>query len=75
MTPQEFLLEIDEILEFAAGTLVDPDPLEHLERWNSTAIMSFIAPVGIGSARISELQVAGSATVADLMRLAHVQTS
>ncbi len=41
---------MDEILELAAGTLVD-----------------------IGGARVSELQVAGGATVADLVRLAKVR--
>jgi hypothetical protein len=50
MTPQDFLLEMDEIFELAAGTLVD-----------------------IGGAPVSELQVAGGATVADPMRLAKVQ--
>lgn len=73
MTPREFLLEMDEILELAAGTLVGPEQLKQLEHWDSTAMISFIALADISGARVTELQVAGCTTIADLMRLAKVQ--
>jgi acyl carrier protein len=73
MTSHEFLSEMDEILELPAGTLAGPEPLEQLEQWNSTAMISFIALADTNGARVSARQVAGCATVRDLMRLAQVQ--
>jgi hypothetical protein len=73
MTAQEFLLEMDDILELPAGTLAGPEGLDTLAQWNSSAMISFIALADTHGARVAVRQVAGCATVADLMRLAGVR--
>lgn len=45
MTKQEFLLEMDELVEEAAGTLNGPEDLRDLEGWSSLTVMGFIAMV------------------------------
>jgi hypothetical protein len=73
MTRQEFLLEMDDILELPPGSLKGPEKLEELEQWNSTAMIGFIALADTNSgARISPRQIVNCATVGDLLNLARV---
>jgi acyl carrier protein len=73
MTRQEFLLEMDEILELTPGTLKGPEKLEELEQWNSTAMIGFIALADTNNgARISPRQIINCVTIADLLALASV---
>ena len=71
MTREEFLLELDEILELPAGTLTGPENLDDLEQWNSTAMIGFIALADTNNgARISPRQLVNCSTVEDLLKLA-----
>jgi acyl carrier protein len=76
MTREEFLLEMDEILDLKPGTLRGHEKLEDLKNWDSTALISLITMAETNnSAQISPDQVVGCSTVADLLRLAHVDGS
>jgi acyl carrier protein len=76
MTQQEFLLEMDELLELPPGTLKGREKLEDLEQWNSTALIGFIALADTNnSVRISPRQIVNCATVADLLAIARVDES
>jgi len=71
MTREEFLLELDEILELPAGTLAGPENLEDLEQWNSMALIGFIALADTNNGtRISPRQIVNCATIEDLLKLA-----
>jgi hypothetical protein len=73
MTREEFLLELDGILETPAGTLKGSEKLEDLEQWNSTALMGFIALADTNNgARISPRQVVNCVAINDLLKLAGV---
>ena len=43
MNRDEFLLEMDEILDLPAGTLRGHERLEELQNWDSTSLITFIA--------------------------------
>jgi acyl carrier protein len=76
MTREEFLLEMDEILDLKPGTLRGHEKLEELKNWDSTALISLITMAETNnSAQISPDQVVGCSTVADLLRLAQVDGS
>lgn len=76
MTREEFLLEMDEILNLRAGTLRGDEKLEELENWDSTALISLIVLAETSnSVQISPDQIVGCSTVADLLRLAQVEGS
>jgi acyl carrier protein len=45
MTKEQFLVQLDELLELPAGTLKGPEALETMEGWDSLAVLSFIAMV------------------------------
>ncbi len=76
MTRQEFLLEMDDILELPAGTLQGPERLENLEEWNSTALIGFLALADTNNGtQISPRQIVNCATVDDLLGLAKVDGS
>jgi acyl carrier protein len=76
MTREEFLLEMDEILDLKPGTLRGHEKLEDLKNWDSTALISLITMAETNnSAQISPDQVVGCSTVADLLRLAQVDGS
>jgi len=76
MTKQEFLLEMDEILELPPGTLKGPERMEDLEQWNSTALIGFIALADTNNeTRISFRQIVNCTTVADLLAVARVDGS
>jgi len=74
MTRDEFLLQIDEILGFQPGTLRGDEKLEDLKNWDSTALISLIVLADTNnSVPIAPDQVVDCSTVADLLRLAHVE--
>lgn len=76
MTREEFLLEMDEILDLKPGTLRGHEKLEDLKNWDSTALISLITIAETNnSAQISPDQVVGCSTIADLLRLAQVDGS
>jgi acyl carrier protein len=73
MTRDEFLLEMDEILGLRSGSLRGDERLDELQNWDSTALIGLIALAeSANDTRISPEQVVDCATVADLLRLAHV---
>ena len=73
MTREEFLAELEEILELPAGTVKGPEKLEDLEQWNSVAMIGFIALADTNNGtRISPRQIVNCATVEDLLKLAKV---
>ena len=72
MTRQEFLSELDGILELPPGTLQGPEKLEEL-KWDSTALMGFIALVDTDSGqRVAPRQTVACTTVNDLLGLAKI---
>ena len=75
MSRQEFLLQMDEILGLNPGTLRGDERLEDLKNWDSTALISLIVVAEANnSVPIAPDQVVGCSTVADLLRLAQVQS-
>ena len=71
MNRDEFLLEMDEILDLPAGTLRGHEKLEEGQNWASTSLITFIAMAESNNGvSISPGQVVTCATVADLLRLA-----
>jgi len=76
MTRNEFLLEMDEILGLPAGALRGHEKLEELENWDSTALVTLISLAEINNGvNMSLQQIVGCSTVADLLRLAEVESS
>jgi acyl carrier protein len=71
----EFLRQMDEILGLRPGTLRGDERLEDLENWDSTALVSLIVLAeSHNNASISPDQIVGCASVADLLRLARVDS-
>jgi hypothetical protein len=76
MNHDEFLLEMDEILDLPAGTLRGHEKLEELQNWDSTSLITFIALAeGNNGVSISPGQIVTCTTVADLLRLAQAEGS
>ncbi|HEV2397911.1 MAG TPA: phosphopantetheine-binding protein [Candidatus Sulfotelmatobacter sp.] len=76
MTRSEFLLEMDEILGLAPGTLRGHEKLEELEQWDSTSLITFIALADDNSGvAVSPAQIVNCTTVSDLLRLANVEST
>lgn len=75
MTRDEFLLEMDQILDLPAGTLRGHETLEQLENWDSNSLISFIAlaETSVGVC-ISPSEIVNCSTVADLLRLAQAES-
>ena len=70
----EFLLQLDEILDLAPGTLKGPELLAGLENWTSLSVMSFMALADeVSGAAPSGKDVARCQSVNDLLALAGVQ--
>jgi acyl carrier protein len=75
MSREEFLLEMDEILGLRPGTLRGDENLEDLQNWDSTALIGMVVLAeAANSAEITADQVLGCATVADILRLAGVES-
>jgi len=73
MTREEFLLQMDEFLDLNPGTLKGHEKLEDLKNWDSTALISLIALADANCGMpLAPDQVVRCSTVADLLRLAHV---
>ena len=76
MNRDEFLLEMDEILDLPAGTLRGHEKLEELQNWDSTSLITFIALAETNNGvSISPGQIVTCSTVADLLRLAQAERS
>jgi acyl carrier protein len=73
VTREEFLTQLDELLELPAGTLKGDEKLEDLERWDSLAMVSFIALADEHcNMRLSPRQFVSCNTVNDLVQLAGI---
>ena len=76
MNRDEFLLEMDEILDLAPGTLRGHEKLEDLKNWDSTSLITFIAlaesNIGVS---ISPGQIVTCSTVADLLQLTQPEST
>jgi hypothetical protein len=73
MTRNDFLLQMDEILDLPAGTLRGDEKLEELTNWDSTSLITFIAMAETNNGvNISPGQIVTCSTVADLLHLAQV---
>jgi acyl carrier protein len=76
MNRNEFLLQMDEILDLPAGTLRGNENLEELTNWDSTSLITFIAMAETNNGvTISPGQIVTCSTVADLLQLAQVERS
>ena len=76
MAREEFLAELDEVLELPRGTLKGLEKLEALEQWNSVAMIGFIALADTNNGtRISPRQIVNCATIEDLLKLAKADGS
>ena len=76
MTRNEFLLQMDEMLDLPAGTLRGNEKLEELTNWDSTSLITFIAMAETNNGvNISPGQIVTCSTVADLLHLAQVEHS
>ncbi len=76
MTRNEFLLEMDEILGLPTGALRGHEKLEELENWDSMSLVTLISLAETNNGvNMSLQQIVGCSTVADLLRLAQVETS
>ena len=74
MTRNEFLLQMDEMLDLPAGTLRGNEKLEELRNWDSTSLITFIAMAETNKGvNISPGQIITCSTVADLLQLAQVE--
>jgi acyl carrier protein len=74
MTKEEFLIEMDELLEVEPGTLKGPERLKDLDQWTSLTIVSFMAlSDSSNGVRVSPVDIAKCVTVSDLLRLAKVE--
>ena len=75
MTRNEFLLQMDEILDLPAGTLRGDEKLEELPNWDSTSLITFIALAETNNGvRITPGQIVTCTTVADLLQLAQAES-
>jgi hypothetical protein len=76
MTRNEFLLQMDEILDLPAGTLRGHETLEELPNWDSTSLITFIALAETNNGVcVSPGQIVTCSTVADLLLLAQLESS
>lgn len=74
MTREEFLAQLDELLELMPGTLQGPEKLENLDQWNSLALVSFMALADTNNGvRLSPRDIAKCITVSDLLKIAQVE--
>jgi acyl carrier protein len=72
----QLLRQFDEIVELPAGSLNGSESLETLERWDSLAMMSFIALASEQcGAALSPRELAKCTTVNDLLALAGAPNS
>ena len=73
MTREEFLAELDELVELEPGTLQGPEKLDGLDQWTSMAVVGFIALADTyNGTKVGPSQLAKCVTVDDLLKLANV---
>jgi hypothetical protein len=76
MNREEFLLQMDEILDLPHGTLRGDEKLEELQNWDSTSLITFIALAETNKGvSVSPGQIVTCTTVADLLRLAQAEST
>jgi acyl carrier protein len=76
MTRDEFLLEMDEILNLPPRTLRGHEKLEELENWDSTTLITLISLAETNNGvNMSLQQIVDCSTVDDLLRLVEVESS
>ncbi len=76
MTRNEFLSQMNEILDLPPGTLRGHEKLEDLKNWDSTSLITFIAMTeSTNGVSISPGEIVTCSTVADLLKLAQVEPS
>ena len=70
MTKQEFIGQIEEVLEIDRGTLTEDEMLFNVAGWDSLAVMSFIAMVdeNLGVA-LRAPTIASAKSISDLVAL------
>jgi acyl carrier protein len=74
VTQDEFLKEMDDMLELEAGTLRGPEKLEDLDQWTSLAVVTFMALADTNNGvHVSPLDIGKCITVSDLLKLAKVE--
>ena len=74
MTREEFLAELDGLVDLEPGTLQGPEKLEDLDQWTSMAIVGFIALADTyNGTKVGPTQIAKCLTVDDLLGLAKVE--
>ena len=70
MTKKNFYLQLDEMLELDGGTIQGSEDLTGLPRWDSLAVMGFIALLDRNfGIRASGERITACRTVADLLAL------
>jgi len=70
MTQRDFLAQIEELVEAPPGSLKGPEPLSGLERWDSLAVVGFIAMVDEKlELTLSAKKIAAAKTVNELVAL------
>lgn len=73
MTREEFLAELDGLVDLLPGTLKGAEKLEGLDEWTSVALISFIALADTNNGtKLGPTQIAKCLTVDDLLKLAKV---
>lgn len=76
MTRNEFLLEMDDILDLPAGTLRGDEKLEELVNWDSTTLITLISLAETNNGVTMSLQqIVSCSTISDLLRLAQAGAS
>ena len=74
MTREEFLAELDGLVDLEPGTLQGPEKLEDLDQWTSMAIVGFIALADTyNGTTLGPTQIGKCLTVNDLLALAKVE--
>ena len=74
MTREEFLAELDGLVDLEPGTLQGPEKLEDLDQWTSMAVVGFIALADTyNGTKVRPTQICKCLTVNDLLALAKVE--
>jgi acyl carrier protein len=74
MTREDFLLEMDNILDLPARTLQGSEQLDELKNWDSTALVALLVLAESNNdIKISPAQIVNCSTVADILRLAGIE--
>ena len=74
MTRQEFLVEIDGIVDLPPGTLKGPEKLKELKQWTSLAVVSYMALADDNNGiSLSPQDIGKCVTVSDLLDVAKVE--